>query len=187
MKCRMQNVLAKAVNSIQEAELTKCSLTIYQVPIRNKCFQQEKQRLIEPKRCKSKGLSNPITGHLPLLCNGRVNNPSKAFARRQRSLHGSTRTCCQRDQPAPRGKALSFVVVPFLSFYVLVCLFSSVFVYHCLSLLVRVLVCPFLSLCVFVCLGMSCLPSFGSGTSQTSSFCLCLNNEYGKQYGSKRW
>ena len=48
------NVLAKAVNSIQEVELTKCSLTIYQVPIRNKYFQQEKQRLIEPKRCKSK-------------------------------------------------------------------------------------------------------------------------------------
>ena len=91
------NVLAKAVNSIQEVELTKCSLTIYQVPIRNKYFQQEKQRLIEPKRCKSKGLSNPITGHLPLLCNGRVNNPSKAFARRQWSLHGSTGTCRQRD------------------------------------------------------------------------------------------
>ena len=148
------NVLAKAVNSIQEVELTKCSLTIYQVPIRNKYFLQEKHRLIEPERCKSKGLSNPITGHLPLLCNGRVNNPSKAFARRQRSLHGSTRTCSQRDQPAPRGKALSFVVVPFLSFYVLVCLFSSVFVYHCLSLLVRVLVCPFMSF-VFVCVCLS--------------------------------
>ena len=68
-------------------------------------------------------------------------------------------------------------------------LVSSVFVYPCLSLLVLVLVYPFLSLSVFVCLAMSCLPSFGSGTSQTSSFCLCLsdlNNEYRKQYGSKR-
>ena len=55
------NVLAKAVNSIQEVELTKCSLTIYQVPIRNNYFQQEKQRLIEPKRCNSNGLSNLIT------------------------------------------------------------------------------------------------------------------------------
>ena len=55
------NVLAKAVNSIQEVELTKCSLTIYQVPIRNNYVQQEKQRLIEPKRCNSNGISNLIT------------------------------------------------------------------------------------------------------------------------------
>ena len=47
------NVLAKAVNSIQEVELTKCGLTIYQVPIRNKYFQQQKNhRLKEPKRCR---------------------------------------------------------------------------------------------------------------------------------------
>ena len=135
------NVLAKAVNSIQEVELTKCSLTIYQVLIRNKYFQQEKQRLIEPKRCKSKGLSNPITGHLPLLCNGRVNNPSKAFARRQRSLHGSTGTCRQRDKPAPRGKALSFVRVPCLSFCVLVCLFVSLSFFFLLSLCTLVCLC----------------------------------------------
>ena len=41
------NVLAKAVNSIQEVELTKCSLTIYQVPIRNKYFQQQQKTEVD--------------------------------------------------------------------------------------------------------------------------------------------
>ena len=179
------NVLAKAVNSIQEVELTKCSLTIYQVPIRNNYFQQEKQRLIEPKRCNSNGLSNLITQGIYLF-----SLMAESTILQKLSLDGNDLSMVPPEHVAKGTNRLQEVRLCHLSVS-LVRLFSSVFVYHpCLSLLVRVLVCSLLSLCVFVCLAVSCVSSFGSGTSQTSSFFLCLsdlNNEYGKQYSCKSW
>ena len=134
------NVLAKAVNSIQEVELTKCSLTIYQVPIRNNYFQQEKQRLIEPKRCNSNGLSNLITQGIYLF-----SLMAESTILQKLSLDGNDLSMVPPEHVAKGTNRLQEVRLCHLSVS-LVRIFSSVFVYHpCLSLLVRVLVCLFIT------------------------------------------
>ena len=154
------NVLAKAVNSIQEVELTKCSLTIYQVPIRNNYFQQEKQRLIEPKRCNSNGLSNLITQGIYLF-----SVMAESTILQKLSLDGNDLSMVPPEHVAKGTNRLQEVRLGHLSlslfclFVSLSVFFSSFFVYPCLSLLVRVLVCHFcLCVCLSVWLCHVCLP-----------------------------
>ena len=118
------NVLAKAVNSIQEVELTKCSLTIYQVPI-------------EPKRCNSNGLSNLITQGIYLF-----SLMAESTILQKLSLDGNDLSMVPPEHLAKGTNRLQEVGLCHFSVS-LFCLFVSlsVFVYPCLSLLVRVLVC----------------------------------------------
>ena len=45
-----------------------------------------------------------LSGHLPLLCDGWIDSPSKAFTGWQRPLYGSAWTRCQRNKPSEGGE-----------------------------------------------------------------------------------